>query len=86
MIYIRTTNTDHPPERREGFTMESFGSSNRQGRDHGDKQLNWKFCCYSMALVLPLDGSIREVGETREAISKYAIQRVGSETDVRIET
>lgn len=26
-----------------------------------------------MSLVLPLDGSITEVGETREAISKYVL-------------
>lgn len=47
-----------------------------QSRDHGDKQLNWKVCCCGMSAVLPLDRSIREVGETREAVSKYALLKV----------
>lgn len=35
-----------------------------------EKLFNWKFCCCRLALVLPLDGSVREIGEAREAISK----------------
>lgn len=76
MTYIITTNSDPSPGKKGRLHSGKLWFLKMQGKNHGDKQLNWKICCCGMSAVLPLDRSIREVGETREAVSKCALLEV----------
>lgn len=78
MTYIKTDSDPSPEKKKKKGRLHSgkLCLLKMQSRDHGDKQLNWKVCCCGMSAVLPLDRSIREVGETREAVSKYALLKV----------
>lgn len=74
MTNIRT-DSDPSAEKEGRFHTGKLWFLKMEGRDHADKQLNWKICYCGMSAVLPLDRSIREVSETREAVSKYALLR-----------